>query len=82
MKLGAKLRQLRHQRGLSQEELARRAKITKAALIQYEQGRREPRWSTFVSIAMALEAPLDAFTECVASLPSKPGPRLAHPDES
>ena len=57
--LAAVLRKLRHDRGLSQEAVARRAEITKNAYMRIELGQASPAWSTVRRIADALEVTLE-----------------------
>lgn len=71
MTFAKKLRSLRESLGLSRADLAERAKIPRRTLAQYEQGQREPRWTTFVILATALESPLEEFRECVVPTPKK-----------
>ena len=59
---GASLKRLRMERGLSQEELARRLGTSKQAISRYENGARVPKISTVSALAAALDAPLTALT--------------------
>ncbi len=52
--LGRRIRALRTQVGLSQEELAKRAKIGRATLARIELGQDSPRYETLVAIARGL----------------------------
>jgi transcriptional regulator with XRE-family HTH domain len=56
--LGPALRRLRMRRGLRQFETAEAAKITKAMLSAYENGKRRPSLKTLDQIMAALEADL------------------------
>lgn len=67
----AKLQELREGLGLTRNELAELAAIPRAMLDEYEQGTREPLWTTFVTLARALEVPLATFEECVAAVPAE-----------
>src|SRR5262245_2950526 len=69
MTFAKKLRSLREALHWSRAELAQRAKIPRRTLAQYEQGQREPRWTTFVMLASALGSPLEEFRECVVAAP-------------
>jgi transcriptional regulator with XRE-family HTH domain len=71
MTFAKKLRSLRESLGLSRAALAERANIPRRTLAQYEQGQREPRWTTFVILASALQSPLEEFRECVVPTPKK-----------
>ncbi len=52
--LGEAVRQLRSQRGMSQEDLAHEAGITISTLSLLERGRSNPTWATVRGIAAAL----------------------------
>lgn len=52
--LGAAIRRLRTEAGLSQEELAHRADLHPTWISHLETGRRNPSWSTMERIAEAL----------------------------
>ncbi len=65
---GTLLKQLRVDAGLSQEELAKRARVSVQAIGAYEQGtRRAPHRETFVLIAEALNLNGDRYKELVAA---------------
>lgn len=49
MKFGAKLKQLRNDAGLTQEELAAKLSLKKQTISQYEKGKREPRHSETIT---------------------------------
>lgn len=53
----------REHRGLTQQELAVRAAISKPYLSQIESGKRQGRVETLAAIARALDVPLDVLTE-------------------
>lgn len=55
------LRSLRRRRGLSQEELARRAGTSKQVVSRYENGQRVPKISAAAAFAQALDVPLAAL---------------------
>lgn len=59
--LGARLRELRLERGISLSELARRAGVGKGSLSEIESGRRNPTVETLYSICGPLEVPLTAL---------------------
>jgi transcriptional regulator with XRE-family HTH domain len=52
--LGEAIRQLRHKRGLTQEDLAHDAEITTGTLSLIERGQANPTWGTLKGIAAAL----------------------------
>jgi transcriptional regulator with XRE-family HTH domain len=58
-KFGDRISHLRETAKLTQEELANRLGITRAALSHYETGRREPDYETLVKFADFFEVSLD-----------------------
>jgi transcriptional regulator with XRE-family HTH domain len=56
--LGRAIRQLRSERGLSQEELASRAELSQTWVSHLESGRINPTWSTVRRLAGALSVTL------------------------
>ncbi len=54
MMIGEKIRRLRLARGLTQETLARRARIGRVALVNIELGKKEPKLRTLDRVARAL----------------------------
>ena len=74
---GASLKRLRMERGLSQEDLARRLGTSKQAISRYENGARVPKISTVSALAAALAAPLDVYKrQFVARLAAEAGKRF------
>lgn len=63
--LATALRQLRVERGDTQEDLAHRAGLTVAAFARIERGHANPTWTTVSRIAAALEISLAALGEAV-----------------
>lgn len=57
--IGEKLRQLRKEHNLSQQDLADQCNITAAAVSRYENGQRMPRSDIIVRIARELNTPVD-----------------------
>jgi transcriptional regulator with XRE-family HTH domain len=53
--IAALLKQIREERQITQEDLAFRSGITVSALSRIERGRNNPRLSTVIRIAQALE---------------------------
>lgn len=53
-KLGANLRELRDERGLTQEELAERSGVQAGEISRIEAGKRDPRVSTVLRLAKGL----------------------------
>ena len=62
MTFGKTLRRLRVERGLSQEDVARRLGTSRQVISRYESGARMPKLSTVTALAAALDAPLGALT--------------------
>lgn len=56
--IGARIRQLRVSTGLTQEALAKAAKIGRVTLVRIENAEQSPRYETLVSLAQALGRPL------------------------
>jgi transcriptional regulator with XRE-family HTH domain len=52
--LGVRLKQLRKERGLSQEKLALDAEVTVSTLSRIERDATDPRWSTVNKITEAM----------------------------
>jgi len=63
--LAGALRQLRTERGDTQEDLAHRAGLTVAAFARIERGHANPTWTTVRRLAVALEISLAALGEAV-----------------
>jgi transcriptional regulator with XRE-family HTH domain len=57
----ARLKELREQAGLTQQELAERTGFTASGVSQWEMGRRVPAWPHVVALAEALGVTPDAF---------------------
>lgn len=73
--VGARVRALRSERGLTLSALARTAGIGKASLSELEQGRRNPTLATLYAVAGPLGVPL------VALLGDAPGAVVADPGD-
>ena len=56
--LGGAIRQLRTERGMSQEELGHRSGVHPTWISHLESGRNNPAWGSVRRIAAALEVPL------------------------
>lgn len=61
--LGARIRSLRHDRGLTAEALARAIGVTKGAISQIESGKANPSLSTIRRLADALRTPVAGLFE-------------------
>jgi len=53
-RFGARIRALRQEQGLSQEQLAERAELSRDAVVRLESGERGPRLETVAALASAL----------------------------
>lgn len=60
---GDKLRRLREENGLSQEELGAKLGTSRQVISRYETSQRSPKISVVVRLAAALGVPLDYFNE-------------------
>src|SRR5215831_354917 len=58
---GARLKELRENRGLSQEALADRSGIPHHSVARIEQDRKRPKWEEGLALCAALGASLDEF---------------------
>ncbi|MFG2873566.1 helix-turn-helix domain-containing protein [Streptomyces sp. NPDC048337] len=58
--VGARVRMLRTERGISLSELARRSQVGKGTLSELESGRRNPTLETLYALTTALDVPLSA----------------------
>src|SRR5436190_19046644 len=58
-----RLRELREQKGLTQDQLATLAGVKRDAVARWESGRREPSWSNVVALCRVLHVRADAFLE-------------------
>lgn len=65
-KLARALRNLREQRGITQEDLAHAADVTTTALSRIEGGKANPTWSTLARILDALNASLAELETALA----------------
>jgi transcriptional regulator with XRE-family HTH domain len=68
--LGAAVKQLREQRGATQEGLAYEAGITTGTLSQLERGISNPSWGTLKAIAGALGVSMVELAKLTAKLES------------
>jgi transcriptional regulator with XRE-family HTH domain len=57
--MGEQFQRARKARGLTQAELARRAKVRLRSLQEWEQGTRIPRWDRVIQLADGLGCSLD-----------------------
>ena len=68
---GRRLREMRISRGLTQGELAMRAQMHVHAISKFEQGTREPVWSTLRRLAVALGVTCAEFETPTADPPPR-----------
>lgn len=59
--LGARVRELRTRRGVTQQQIADRADVTRVSVARIEAGRQLPRYETLVSLAGALGVSVGAL---------------------
>lgn len=81
MTLGERLKQLRKEAGLTQEELAKKVGLKKQNISRYENSHVEPNIRTAKRIADALGVSIEEMAVGV-SLPSPSAPVPLSPDES
>jgi transcriptional regulator with XRE-family HTH domain len=62
---GAAIRAIREPLGIPQQELARRAGISRSHMNKIESGTEQPKFETTVRIAQALGVPLDAIAPVI-----------------
>jgi len=74
MQFKDKLRELRIQSGLTQEQLAQKANMPLSSLRGHEQGQRVPSWASVVKLSRALEVQTDAFSDCDEVRPTRAKP--------
>jgi transcriptional regulator with XRE-family HTH domain len=66
--LGKAIKKVRAERGLSQEEVGRRAEIHPTWISHIESGRNNPAWGSVRRIAAALEVPLSELAALAEEL--------------
>ena len=64
--VGAKIREVRERRGMTQRELAEKAGLTESAMRSYELGYRMPSETQVKMMAKALGVKPEAFADCKA----------------
>jgi transcriptional regulator with XRE-family HTH domain len=64
MTFGVRLKQLRKERDLLQEDLAERSGVSLGSIREYEQERRLPGWEAVVLMCRALGVPVTIFSDC------------------
>lgn len=68
-RFGARLRELRQAAGLTQLALARKAGLSHHAICHWEQGLREPSWSSVLALAQALRVDIRVFQQRPRQIP-------------
>ncbi len=63
--LGHSLRRLRKARGLTQEELGKRARVNQRSISRIERGNNSPGWFLLRKLLRALDASLHSLAEMV-----------------
>jgi transcriptional regulator with XRE-family HTH domain len=71
--MGERFQQLRQEKGMSQPELARAAKVSVGALRNWEQGRRIPLFDAAIRLALALGVSLDELAGIGPTVGDKKG---------
>jgi transcriptional regulator with XRE-family HTH domain len=71
--LGKAIRQLRTERGMTQEALAHAAGVTVSHLSTIERGHSNPTWATVKGIASAFDLPLREVAALVAQFELRSG---------
>lgn len=66
--LGRAIRQLRKERGRTQEDLAHKSGITVTALVRIETARANPTWATVSKLAAGLGVSIGAIADLADSL--------------
>jgi transcriptional regulator with XRE-family HTH domain len=79
--LGQRIRELRTQRReeWTQQELAKRARISVSFLSMIERGERVPHVETLAALADALEVPLSELFSGIGKNPTDSGPEMLRP---
>src|SRR5947207_13836866 len=68
-----RLKELREGAGLTQQDLAEKAGLSKDGVSHLEQGRRKPAWETAIALASALGVDCRAFNEPPSEAAEKRG---------
>lgn len=66
--LGKAVRQLREERGVTQEALAQDAGVTVGHMSMIERGHSNPTWATVKAIASALDSPMADLAQLAEAL--------------
>lgn len=81
---GARLRELREEKGITQAELAEKAGLAAETVAQLERARYEPSWNSVIALADALGVSTEALRQLPKEIPAKrkPGRPKKTPAES
>lgn len=69
-----RLRELRIEAGLTQDQLADKAGVSRGTVARWEQGTREPSWSNVIALVGALGVECTAFLQPPQTVAERPGP--------
>jgi len=72
LSLGARIKELRKDRGWSQRELSARANVSQTRLSKYENGTHQVPLGALIRIAHTLALPVDALLPDVGDMPRDP----------
>jgi transcriptional regulator with XRE-family HTH domain len=72
-RFGPRLRELREDRGWTQQELAEAAGLSRGAVRDFEQSRSVPSWDSVLKLAEALGVRCDVFQEPPTKKPPAKG---------
>ena len=78
--LGAKIRELRHSRNYTQEDLAQKLKISKSTIGMYEQDRRSPDLEILLKLAHIFNVSTDYLLDNVTFTSTKARKELSQDD--
>jgi transcriptional regulator with XRE-family HTH domain len=70
--LGARIKELRKDRGWSQRDLSARANVSQTRLSKYENGTHQAPLGALIRIARALALPVDALLPDTGDMPREP----------
>ena len=68
--IGERIKQAREVLAISQAELARKTKLTPAAISQFESGEREPSYESLKRLASSLDVSMDYLADKEMAVPS------------
>jgi transcriptional regulator with XRE-family HTH domain len=75
MNVGARIREHRKAKGLSQVELGQKVGLSQKTITNYERGEREPSLDTLRDLAKALEVPFERLVVLDEGKKSEPPPK-------